>query len=249
MEGMKCKLHLALAMMAVAFMAAAQAPQVQAPGLTAAMTKLFGDNQAFSAMATATIIDTNGDRTMTMPMKYAVLDGKIWSEVDMTQVKSKALQTMSLALKQVGMDRTTSIVRPDQRKTFVIYPSLRAYTELPVTNNVGGNASSEYKVDSMPLGKETVDGHPCEKKKVAVSRDGEKHEAIVWNATDMKNFPVKMEMTNGGVTTVMTYRDVKFEKPDAKLFEPPAGFDKYDSFEKMVQGAMMKLLATPPPQR
>jgi len=244
---MKYVLHLATLMAAIPLLAVAQGPQGQIPGLSAAMTKLFGDNQAFSAVATATILDAEGKETMTMPMNYAVLDGKIRSEVDMTRVKSKGLEGTAANLKQMGMDRTISIVRPDQQKVFVMYPSLRAYAEMPATNAPGGNGNATYKIDSVTLGEERIDGHPCEKKKVIVSGSGgEKQEAIVWNAKDLKNFPVKIEMKQPAATTVMTYTDIKFAKPDANLFEPPAGFDKYDSVEKMMQTAIMKLLGTRP---
>jgi hypothetical protein len=244
---MKSKFHLALALAAAPFLAMAQAPAGQVPGLSDVMAKFFGDNQAFTATAIATILDADGQASMTMPMNYAVLDGKIRSEVDMTQVKSKALEGSAASLKQMGMDRTLSIVRPDQKKVLLIYPSLRAYAEWPITNAAAGTPNEAYKVDSTLLGKETIDGHPCEKKKVTVSgTGGEKHEAIVWNATDMRNFPVKMEMKQAAVTTVMAYSNVKFDKPDAKLFEPPTGFEKYDSVEKMMQATIMKLLGTPP---
>jgi len=41
-------------------------------------------------------------------------------------------------------------------------------------------------------------GRPsCVKNKVIVTDDkGDKHESTVWNATDLKNFPVKIETTN-----------------------------------------------------
>ena len=222
---------------------AAQVPQGQVPGLNAAMAKFFGNNNAFTATATTTILDAQGKESITMPMSYALLDGKIRSEVDMTQVKSKELEGSAASLRQMGMDRTVSIVRPDKQTVFVIYPSLRAYAATPIAKGQASNSNQEYKIDSSPLGNETVDGHPCQKNKVTVSgADGEKHEAIVWNASDLKNFPVKMQMTQAGVTTVMKYSNIKFDRPDAKLFDAPVGFDKYDSMEKMMQAAIMKML-------
>jgi hypothetical protein len=221
----------------------AQAPQGQVPGLNAAMVKFFGNNNAFTATVTTTILDAQGKESITMPMSYALLEGRIRSEVDMTQVKSKELEGRAASLRQMGMDRTVSIVRPDIQTVFVIYPSLRAYAETPIAQGQASNANQEYKIDSTPLGNETVDGHRCQKNKVTVSgADGEKHEAIVWNASDLKNFPVKMQMTQAAVTTVMKYSNINFDKPDAKLFDPPAGFDKYESMEKMMQSAIMKML-------
>jgi hypothetical protein len=221
----------------------AQAPPGQVPGLNAAMAKFFGNNNAFTATVSTTILDAQGKESITMPMSYALLDGKIRSEVDMTQVKSKELEGSAASLRQMGMDRTVSIVRPDKQKVFVIYPSLRAYAETPLAKGQTSNANQEYKIESAPLGNETVDGHACQKNKVTVSGgDGEKHEAVVWNATDLKNFPVKMQMTQAGVTTVMKYSNIKFDKPDANLFDLPVGFDKYDSMEKMMQAAILKML-------
>jgi len=225
--------------------ALAQLPQTQLPGLDVAMTKLFGNNNAFTANATARLLDEKEAETMSMPMTYSLLDGKIRSEIDMTQVKSKQMPAEANAiLKQMGVDKMVSIVRPDKQAQFIIYPTARAYTEMPISK--GTNASNpDYKMESTKLGTETVDGHPCVKNKVTFSsKDAEKQEAIVWNATDLKDFPVKMQMAQaGGVTLVMTYANIKLEKPDVKIFEPPTDFEKHDSVDKLLQSVMMKMLS------
>jgi len=226
--------------------ARAQLPQTQLPGLDAAMTKLFGNNNAFTATATARLIDEKETETMSMPMNYALLDGKIRSEVDMTQVKSKQIPAEANAmLKQMGVDKMVSIVRPDKQMQFIVYPTARAYAEMPMSKGTNAAGDQDYKMESTKLGTETVDGHPCVKNKVIVSsKDTEKQEAIVWNATDMKDFPVKMQMPQaGGGSLVMTYSNVKLEKPDTKLFEPPTDFEKHASVEKLLQSVMMKMFA------
>ena len=38
----------------------------------------------------------------------------------------------------------------------------------------------------------------------------------------------------------MSFRNVKLAKPDAKLFDAPAGFKKYDNVQGMLQDAIMK---------
>jgi len=61
------------------------------------------------------------------------------------------------------------------------------------------------------------------KNKAVVTDDqGNKTESILWNATDLKNFPVKIETTRDGHKSTMLFRDVKLGKPDASQFEPPA---------------------------
>ena len=146
---------------------------------------------------------------------------------------------------QMGVDKMVSIVRPDKQTQFVVYPTARAYAEMPISKGTNGGGNQDYKIESTKLGTETVDGHPCVKNKVTISsKDAEKHEAVVWNATDLKDFPVKMQMVQaGGGTLVMTYSNIKLEKPDAKLFEPPTDFEKHASVEKLLQSVMMKMLA------
>ena len=65
-------------------------------------------------------------------------------------------------------------------------------------------------METTELGKDTVDGHPCVKNKVIVTdNEGSKHESTVWNATDLKNFPVKIETDRTGRQTMtMLFKNV-----------------------------------------
>ena len=75
---------------------------------------------------------------------------------------------------------------------------LKGYVEMPSQNPEISKPESDFKLEMTELGKETVDGHPCVKSKATVTdKDGKKYESLVWNATDMKNFPVKIETTAG----------------------------------------------------
>jgi hypothetical protein len=208
-----------------------QLPQVSAPGVTA---KLFGSNTAFIASATTKVIDRQQKETMVMPMTYAFLEGKTRSEVDMAQVRSKDIEAGATAIfKQMGMDRMVTIVRPDKQAIFVVYPGLAAYAETPV---------STAEIQMAAVGDEIIDGHPCQKKRLSISSKDGKQEGFVWQATDLKEFPVKIEMSLVDGSIVTTYTGISFEKPDPKLFEPPAAYEKYESVEKMVHIATMKRL-------
>ena len=102
-------------------------------------------------------------------------------------------------------------------------------------------ATANYKVETTELGKDTVDGHPCVKTKFIVTDDqGNKHESVVWNATDLKKFPVKIETVQQGQTMTILFKDVILAKPDAGLFEPPSSYTKYDSMQTMMREQMMK---------
>ena len=212
-------------------------------GLNAAMTKLFGNVTAFSSKAEVKMLDKAQKETMSMNMDFALLEGKIRADIDFAQVKNAEMAGALAQLKQMGMDRMSSIVRPDKKTTLIIYPGLQAYAETPMPPEESAALEKNYKIEKTKLGKETIDGQPCDKNKVVVSGEkGEKHEAIVWTATNMKDFPVQMQMNQNEATVVMKYKDVQLKAPDAKQFEAPAGYTKHESMEKLMQGAMLKML-------
>jgi len=93
------------------------------------------------------------------------------------------------------------------------------------------------------LTKETIDNHPCVKSKVTTTDvNGQAIEAFVWNATDLHDFPVqvqmtfpvRVQMTQGSATVTVHYTEIKFGPPDASVFEPPHGFTNYDSIGDMI---------------
>ena len=236
---------LALPMLAVTLLAMPARAQITSPGqtgLNAAMTKLFGDVTAFSARTEVRMLDKQDKESMRMTMNFALLDGKMRAEIDLAQIKTADMPPEAAAsLKQMGMDKMVSIVRPDRKSTLVVYPSLSAFAEVPMSPEDAADLEKKYKVTRTKAGRETIDGHPCDKSKVMVIGDkNEKHEAIVWTATDMKDFPIQMQMNQAEATIVMLYKDVKLTKPEAKQFDAPAGFAKHESIEKLMQGAMLK---------
>ena len=240
------RLSLATAVILTLASAAAQAqmPQFKTSHLNAAMTKLFGEVKAFSSKAELRMKNKAGEETTKMNMEFALLDGKVRSDIDLSQLKSKDMPADAGAMmKQMGMDKMVSIAIPDKKVMLLIYPGLQAYTEMPMPKDEAATADSKFKIDTEKLGKETIDGHPCQKCKVTMTDEkGEKREAFIWQASDLKDFPIQMEMTEKDNTVVMVYRDIKFAKPEAALFDPPSGFTKHDSMQAMMQGAMMKMM-------
>jgi len=209
----------------------AQFQPISTPG---AIASLFGSNNAFTAAATTKILDPQQNEIMVMPLSYAFLAGKARSEVDMTQVTGKSIAPESKAVfKQMGVDRMVTITRPDKQAMMIVYPGLAAYAETPL---------SAADIQTAKAGTETVDGHPCRKEKLTISSKDTRQEGFVWRATDLKDFPIKIQLSHTNGSAITSYSNIKFDKPDAKLFEPPAEFDKYDSVEKMLQVGMMKRL-------
>jgi len=141
----------------------------------------------------------------------------------------------------MGLDRMVSISLSDKKIVYLIYPNVQSYAEMTPSDPAAAATNTDAKVETTELAKETVDGHPCVKNKAVVTdKQGTKHEFTLWNASDLKNFPIKIEMNDQGGTITMSYSDISFSKPDASLFNPPADYTKYTGIQEMMQAVMMK---------
>lgn len=214
------------------------------PSFDGAMSKIFGDNSGFSATMELHLAQPSGE-PMTMTGKIAFLDGKNRFEMDMSSMQGSHIPPQAAArMKQMGMDKITMITRPDKDLNYMLYPDMKAYTTMAL--NQSNTPASAYKSEASKLGQETIDGHDCVKNKVVVTGpDGVPHESTVWNATDLKQFPVKIQMTaKEGQDMVMLFKEVKLSKPDDSQFDPPADFKKYDDMMSL----MMSRAKGAPPQ-
>jgi hypothetical protein len=209
--------------------------------LTGAMTKVFGEHSSFSADVEN---QTSGDKPATIPGKLAFDQGKSRFEMDLTQAKGGGMDPqMSAQMATMGMDKMVTISRPDKNTAYIIYPTMKAYIEAPIDPSENPS-DQKLEVTTKELGKETVDGRPAIKNKVTVKEGANKVlEATVWNATDLKKFPVKIEhQAEGGseITVTTLFKNVKLEKPAASQFEVPQGFQKYNGMMELMQAMMMK---------
>ena len=211
------------------------------PDFSGAMAKIFGDNSAFSA--TVEMQMQVNDQTMTMPGKLAFDQGKSRFDMDLSEMKGRQMPPEAAAqMKAMGMDKMAAISLPDKKTAYLLYPNMQAYVVMPPRNQDTAKSASDFKIESTELGKDTVDGHPCVKNKVVVTDDkGNPHNYTVWNATDLKKFPIKLETTDGGHQMTMSFKDIKLSKPDASQFDPPSSFKKYDNMGMMMQEMMKRM--------
>ena len=244
MKNLKTTFAAAVMILMTAVPASAQTEMGGPPGWNAAMTKLFGDVKAFSARADMRALDKSGKESLSMTMGFALLDQKVRLEIDMSQMKSAQMPPGAVAqLKQMRMDRLVVIVFPPKKSMYLIYPGLQAYVDMPVPDEEA-LADKNVKIDKTRLGNETIDGHPCVKNKVVLTDDkGRKAEAIVWNATDLKEFPLQMQMIEKETTVVMRYQDIKLAKPDSRQFDAPSGYAKHADMMQLMQVAAQKMTA------
>jgi hypothetical protein len=208
-----------------------------------AFSKLFGEHKAFSADSIMEVNQNAESGTMTMPGKVAYSNGKSRMELDLGRSQGPQLPAgMADQLKGMGMGEVTIISDEGTNISYFVYPGLKAYAALAAQEDKPPDPD-KLKMETSALGNETVDGHPCVKNKVTMTdANGRKTETLVWNATDLKKFPVRIEAGEKGAKMRLTFKNIKFEKPDTKLFEPPANFTKHTSIQGLMGEAMKKML-------
>jgi hypothetical protein len=213
------------------------------PNLGGPLSKLFGSNQTFSAGMEMQVTDRAG-KSVTMPGKISFDTGKSRFEFNLADMKGGQMPPDAAAqMKSMGMDQNVTIARPDKNNVYLVLPGMQSYVEMPMPKGDRAPTNADFKVDITELGKDTVDGHPCVKNKYVVTdNEGLKHESTVWNATDLKNFPVKIQTTEKGDEVTMLFKNVSLAKPAASVFEAPSGYTKYDNIQALMQQQMMKAM-------
>jgi hypothetical protein len=226
-------------------MAHAQVTAGASPGLNAALVRLFGGHTGFTAHLELRMLDANTNETLNAPMQFALLDGKMRGELDIAKLKSKDLPAMAAsAAKSVGMERVITLVRPDKQESYLLYPAFQACVVAPLDADEVAALQKPARIKRTALGKETIDGQPCQKQRVVVTEpDGRQHTATIWVSPALKNFPVRVETRDGTDTILMQFRQVKLQRPDATLFDLPTGTARYDDPKELTTAVMKKLLS------
>jgi len=117
------------------------------------MIKLFGDVKAFAAKANIQVLDKEKKETMSVPVGFTLLDQKVRVELDVTQIKSKQLAEDDVAgLKQMGLAQIVSIIRPDKKTTYVIYPDQKCYLGTPMSKEDIDALESNPKIEKTRKG-------------------------------------------------------------------------------------------------
>jgi hypothetical protein len=82
--------------------------------------------------------------------------------------------------------------------------------------------AQDATIDRSPAGTDTVDGHSCKVENLTVTpHNGQPTKMKVWEAEDLKGFPVKVEMQSSRGPITIQYKDVSFSEPEASLFTHP----------------------------
>jgi hypothetical protein len=212
-------------------------------GVNPSLAKLFSDFPGFTAKAELQVLDKDRKELLSTPMSFAVLGTQLRADIDLTKAKNEEVAANAATLKQMGMAEVVSIVRPDKKLVYVLFPGTESCLEVPIPKEESDALEKNTKIERKPVGKETVGGHPCVKNKVVVKGDnGPMLEATTWNATDLKGFPVQIESMEQDKISVILFKDVQLSKPDASRFDVPSNYARYKNQQDLMMGLARKAM-------
>ena len=213
-------------------------------GITAALTQLFGKNNSFSAQAAMRVLDQSQKEMASGPLEFAMLNGNVRVDVDIAKLKSEQIPAAAAAsLKQMGMERIASVFRADKKAMYLIYPSVEAAVDTPLSKEDTATLAAPPKFTTTELGKEVLDGVAVTKNKITYTdAKGGSHAAFTWTAASLKGFPLQLQTEENGNVLILRFSTVKLAKPEARLFDIPAGYTKYADMQAMTMGIMKKMM-------
>jgi hypothetical protein len=208
------------------------------------MDQLFSATPVYTATMQTAISGPNGSMSITSKIFYDHGDSR--NELDMTNVQGANLPPNAIPqAKALGVDYIVTIAPATHTNIYTMYPLLHSYFSVPA--DAPGTAAKDGITQTTPVGNETVAGHPCVKNKVTVNAGGQPHVFTVWNATDLKNFPVQIYVSEEGTTATFTYQNISFTGVPASFFRPPSNYKSYDNIESLMQAAVMTRMGSIPP--
>jgi hypothetical protein len=219
--------------------------QKQAPFFAAALSQLLSDSRPFVAGAQLQLPSGDGDSPLTLPFGVAMLDGKMRWELDLSRIKNSQLDGAAMDLvKQMKLDRAAAIIEPE-KNLLVVFPGLQAYLEVAMPKPEGVQTKAQDKIERLEkrlIGREVVDGYECLKYQLTVNNGKEKETAFVWQATKLKDFPIKLNVHFEKGVYGLHFSNICMGNPDARYFAIPAGYTRYTSGEALMQSVMAKSL-------
>jgi hypothetical protein len=138
--------------------------------------------------------------------------------------------------KAARIDPVITIMRPDKKVYWIISPRQKYGDEMPISEEQAQNMmkiSEEAKAKMKNIGTETVNGYECEKYErnrpslaspldsIASLPPSMGKTQHIWIAKKL-GVPIKIAAKDGSF--LVEYKDIKEEKLDDSLFEPPPGY-------------------------
>ncbi len=178
--------------------------------VAAVLTNLNG----FSAHVTFTITSPEG----TTPAKSGELLGREGHLIFQPALALKGKKARTIGGLFFIWDET-------KHSGYVLSEALQGYA--PIKSDAGAASSLNLAKEGIP---EEVNGHPCHRREAVVTlNNGREARVTLWQADDMKHFPVRIETVSGPSRMTLDFTAIRLESPAEGLFLPPDGFTAYAS--------------------
>ena len=155
-------------------------------------------------------------------------------------------------LLRVDLDNKFHVTDLIRNKTWAVHPDRCTQVGSPDVHSYPFSILNTYKVERTPTPEEeTFDGHSCkiEKATFTATDDRPPVKMKLWEAEDLKGFPVKMGIMTKTRTITITYSDVKLDPPDASLFKLPAKCPEFRGNIKVGGRSPTKPKGSNPPKK
>ncbi len=160
--------------------------------------------------------------------------GAIRWEAKLTDINSAQLtKNAKAAVRQLNGDQVLVLTSLDRGVNDIVLGGARAYLEDPLPEL--------RMINWSDAGMEKIFDHSCRKVRFqAVRSDGATNQVICWRATEFKNVPLKIQVTESKEVFTVQLADIVFRSVPKARFEIPAGLSKYNSFEDLVQSVLVE---------
>ncbi len=212
-----------------------------APAFSIVLRQFLGSVSNFSANADYEI-SSAGHTAWIMPTKLAFWNGEFRLEIDVAAMPNIPLATREAA-KKINFNREIFIVRLDKKVVYDLFPDFAMYIERPISEDSIRKFEEMRKAstfDETRLDEEILDGYSCVKTKLA-SRQFSGDQATVWYATDIKRFPIRVEMPSLNIH----FKNVDLAEPNPHLFEVPTDYIRQPDSQAVVKIATERFQRTP----
>jgi hypothetical protein len=212
----------------------------------APLLRLFGAHTNFSAKAELRVLGKNQREKIFTPLDVALLDRKLRLQIDAAQVRNASMPAnAATGMKELGLDRVISLVRPDRQMTYAIFPNLKSLIKTPFTASDLAAHKGGAKLNKVPIGKETLDGRECIKQQVTLTdAQGSRREFTTWEAAGLRDFPVQIASREREDSIVLRFRQVQLTRPEPKQFEPPANFTEHRDVHSFMTSVLERRVLT-----
>ena len=190
----------------------------------------LGPDVSFTAKGLLTEKTATSPEPREMEVVYFVSGGKIRAEKDYSTLRVAGKMPAYVAYQvKNGSDQTVTIADTGRGTMYTIYPRLEGYVEYSEPPKPGGAAPP--KLERRPAGREEIEGRMCERYEVTTTEAGEQSTITIWETADPDRLPVRVRAGHQGLTTTLTFRDLKRSSLPPSVFAPPEKYTRYGSGE------------------